>query len=280
MKKLHLWVTLLILLGFGNPFYAVSQEDPDPSAREGPVLGTPGSREELEAWREISEADDIETKGERARLYLEKFPNGGYAPYVREILAFYYQQRNDPDNFFKYAEQALEELPGEAALLVALSVEYAERQKPDPAIEHGEHALEVLSSESPAQPPDQDAGLGQERRTTLSANAHYGVGTAYLLKAFNSRGNTALMDRATDHLEKAVRLSPLEERSHFRLGFAYQLQNDLEKAVTSYAKALALEGPNAAMARSYLEKAYTALHGSARGMDKLVSEQKEYLKEQ
>jgi tetratricopeptide (TPR) repeat protein len=87
------------------------------------------------------------------------------------------------------------------------------------------------------------------------------------------------MATAMDHLVKATELLPRDERFRFRLGFAWQLNGEMEKAVLEYARAVALEGPNLALSRQYLDQAYEAVHGNRRNVDRLVAEQKRYLRE-
>ena len=265
-----LWVALLALSATASALGVQQSEEP----RER-VLGRPGSKEEMEAWSKVNQASAIEEKGKLAQEYLEQFPEGGYAPYAHEILAFYYQSKDDMDQFFNHADQALEELPDEAVLLVNVSVAAAENQKPDMAIERGERALVVIPETEP--PAQVAAAQWDEEKATLMSEAHYGVGTGYLLKAFNDRSNEQLMQSATTNLEKAVQLNPGDERAHFRLGFAYQIQQNLDHAVLSYARAAAIGGPNSAMARSYLEKAYNTVYGNTQGIDNLIEEQKEQL---
>jgi tetratricopeptide (TPR) repeat protein len=110
----------------------------------------------------------------------------------------------------------------------------------------------------------------------LTADAHYGVGTAYLFKAFNTKSGK-LVKTAISHLEQAVKGNPLDERSHFRLGFAYQIMKNTEEAVLEFAKAAAIGGANSQMALQYLEKTYTTLHGNTDGMQQLIQEQKSLL---
>lgn len=267
MIRKTMWLALMALSVTGSGF--AFQESEEPQER---VLGQPGSKEEMEVWSQVNQASAIEEKGQLAQEYLEQFPEGGYAPYAHEILAFYYQSREDMDQFFSHADQALEELPDEAVLLVNVSIAAAERKKPDMAIERGERAIRVIpNAEAPAQV---SAEQWDQEKDSLMSEAHYGVGTGYLLKAFNDRGNSQLMQSATTHLEQAVQLNSLDERAHFRLGFAYQIQQNLDQAVLSYARAAAIGGPNSAMARSYLEKAYSTVYGNTQGIDNLIEEQK------
>src|SRR5690606_5952134 len=267
-----IWLVLTVVLATSG---GLGAQQPDQTRER--VLGQPSSKEEMEAWGKVNQASAIEEKGRLAEDYLERFPNGGYAPYAHEILAFYYQSKDDMDQFFSHADQALAELPDEPVLLVNVSVAAAERQKADMAIERGERALQIIPT---TQPPSQiGAAQWNEEKESLMSEAHYGVGTGYLLKAYNDRENRQLMESATTHLEQAVRLNPTDERAHFRLGFAYQIQQNLEQAVLSYARAAAIQGPNSAMARSYLEKAYEAVYGNTQGVDKLIQEQGEQLKQ-
>lgn len=241
--------------------------------------GQPRSPQDLEAWRRLEQEHLLERKAQLAERYLEEFPEGGFVPYAHQVLAIHAQQEERWEDFFRHAEVALKDLPQDIALLATLSSAYAEQQQPDLAIRRGQKALELLAAEEKSSPSEGDAGE-QWRRGRLKSEAHYGVGTGYLFQAYSQGSNRRLLAAAVEHLEQSVAADPSHQYAHFRLGFAYQMQNRLEPAVLEYARASALEGSATALSRQYLEKLYREVHGSDQGMEGLVAEQKRHLEEQ
>ncbi|UCF36442.1 MAG: tetratricopeptide repeat protein [Acidobacteriota bacterium] len=287
MKRLLTIVSIVVVVGVltltsSGGFAAALSAGEFTAGQEGEAKekawGTPTSQADHHAWKQISETFDIKKKANLAEKYLKDFPEGGYRPYAHEFIAVAARQANDLDKFFLHAETALKELPDEVGLLVPLSVAMTEKQNPEPAIKHGERALELLPNT--AAPEGYTEELWEKQRNLLIADCHYSVGTSYLLKAFNSTSPGAEMKKAMDHLNLAVTMNPQDARSHFRLGFAYQMTKNLEGAVTEFARAAAIGDNLGQMAEVYLEKAYQSLHGNTDGLNDFVKEQAKLLKEQ
>ena len=263
---------LVAVSGVGGSWFGVAgAQDVSPGAvRE-------ASPEEALAWNRVNNETDLIRKSEAAEQYLGAYPEGVFAAYAHEVVAVRALRNSDMDRFFRHGELAVAGIPGEVSLMSSLSVAYAEKQQPDPAIRHGEAALAILPTME--RPVEYTVEGWPRRRDQFMADAHYGTGTAYLFKAFQAGSGSPLMATAMDHLVKATELLPRDERFRFRLGFAWQLNGEMEKAVLEYARAVALEGPNLALSRQYLDQAYEAVHGNRRNVDRLVAEQKGYLRE-
>lgn len=242
-----------------------------------PAIGQMPTQAETQIWNRVANEPNLKRKTQAAEEYLKAYPQGGYAPYAHEIIAVAAHQENRMERFFEHAELAVAGLPSEVSLMSSLSAAYAEKQQPDPAIRHGEAALAILPTME--RPEEYMAEVWPQRRDQFMADAHYGTGTAYLFKGFQEGSGSPLMTKAVDHLVKASELLPQDEKIRFRLGFAWQLSGNLENAVLEYARAVALDGVNSLMARQYLEQSYQELHGSRKDLDKLVADQKKYLRE-
>ncbi len=264
--------SVALILGASRPVFEIGTvQGASQVVSQGP------SADETQVWQQVAGASDHRRRAQAAEAYLESYPEGSYAPYAHEIIAVTAHRDSNMDLFIRHAELAVAGLPDEVSLMSSLSVAYAERQEPDPAIRHGEAALAILPTMD--RPQAYSAESWPNRRDQFMADAHYGTGTGYLFKAFQQGSGSPLMPKALDHLIKATELLPRDERNHFRLGFAWQINGELDKAVLEYARAAALEGANLALARRYLEQAYQSLHGNRRDLDKLVTEQKRYLRE-
>lgn len=242
------------------------------------VLAEPTSEKEAQAWQKVNSSVDIKAKAKAAEDYLKAFPEGGFAPYCHEILAVVARQQKDTQSFFEHGEKAVAVLTDSVALLANLSAAYADAMEPKLALARGKSALEVLPTMEC--PPEYLPETWPERRALMMVEAHYGVGTAYLFEAYNAGGDANLMSSALEHLAQATQLDPRDERSRFRLGFAYHMSGDLENAALEYARAAALNGPNYLMARQYLEQVFASLHGNTSGVDGFVKEQEQVLKKQ
>jgi len=242
------------------------------------VLGQAATEKEHNAWQAVVNALDPKTKARAAKDYLDAYPEGGFAPYAHEILAVDARQNNDLKGFFEHGEKATAQLTDSVALLASLSAAYADEMKPEPALEKGNRALELLPTME--RPPEYMEETWPQRRAMMMGDAHYGVGTALLFKAYNSNNDPKLMAEALDHLTKATELDPRDERSRFRLGFGYQLKGDLKNAELEYARATSLNGPNSFTARQYLEQVYSTVHGNTNGLDKFIDQQKRWIDEQ
>ncbi len=242
------------------------------------VLGQASTEKEHQAWQIVVNSLDPKAKARAAQEYLDAYPTGGFAPYAHEILAVDARQKNDLKAFFAHGEMATAQLTDSVALMASLSAAYADEMKPDQALEKGNRVLEILPTME--RPPEYMEETWPQRRKLIMGDAHYGVGTALLFKAFNSDNDPKLMAEALDHLTKATELDPRDERSRFRLGFGYQLKGDLENAEIEYARAVSLNGANSFTARQYLEQAYNAVHGNTNGIDKFIDQQKRWIDDQ
>ncbi|UCF35686.1 MAG: hypothetical protein JSU96_12700, partial [Acidobacteriota bacterium] len=185
--------------------------------------------------------------------------------------------QNDPTKRTRAAEEYLEEFSEGIHAPMAhalLSIAYAEAQNPGPATRHGEAALAMLPTMMP--PLEYDPASWPMLRDGLLVDAYYGAGTAYLFRAFG--GESQHVSKAMAYLTRATEMSPRDERSHLRLGFAHEvLMKNLEEALLEYARAAAANGPNSLKARQHLEQVYQRLYGSNKGMEKLISDQKKIL---
>jgi hypothetical protein len=239
------------------------------------VTQLPATPLEQDMWQKIESNTSVKERAKGAEEYLKKYPEGAFAPFCHEILAVDAWQREKAKDFLEHGEKAVEVLVNAPALLSSLSAAYADQEPPnaEPAIQHGNRALNVLNGEiTPEQPT---IGLWTRKPDENLVDAYYGVGTAYLFKAFNEQ-SSKLMTAALDNLVKATEANPYDERSRFRLGFAYQVKGDLDSASIEYARSVALKGANSKTAEQYLAQAYQTIHGDTKGLEEFVKAQEEY----
>ncbi|MFB3902948.1 MAG: tetratricopeptide repeat protein [Acidobacteriota bacterium] len=258
------------------------QTTPAPTAKPPRVIGQPQTQEELNAWVAIEKAATFEEKGKLAEDFLVKYPESGLTPFAHQLLAFRYQQANNFDKFAFHAEKALEELPQNPILLSALSAAYAQKGQADKATDRAQKCLQTLDQmPKPAQLGEGDWMLQKDQ---LAADAHYALGVAHVTKyqqAPAPAGQTdANLTKAAEELTKAVELDPSHDRAYYHLGFAFARQNNGEKAIESYARAVALGGIAQSLARDQLQRVYQFVYKNTDGLEQTIATQKEYVQKQ
>ncbi|HUV13682.1 MAG TPA: hypothetical protein VMY18_08555, partial [Acidobacteriota bacterium] len=193
------------------------------------VTQLPSTPLEQSMWQSIESNTSVKERAKGAEEYLRKYPEGAFAPFCHEILAVDAWQREKAKDFIEHGEEAVVVLVNSSALLSGLSAAYADLEPPnaEPAIQHGERALQILKGE--VTPEGNTVGLWTRKPDEMLVDAYYGIGTAQLFKAFNEQ-SSALMTSSLASLVKATEANPYDERSRFRLGFAYQVKGDLDSA--------------------------------------------------
>jgi len=246
------------------------------------VVGQPQSQDEWNAWVAIEQAATLEEKGKLAEEFVTRFPESGLTPFAHQLLAFRYQQANNFEKFALHAEKTLEELPQNAVILSALAAAYAQKGQADKAIDRAQKCLQAL--ESLSKPAQLSEGEWMLQRDQLAADARYALGAAHLAKYQEPQTPSGQPDanltKAVEELSKAVELDPSHDRAYYHLGFAYGKQNNGEKAIESYARAVALGGIAQSLARDQLQRVYQFVYKNTDGLEQIIATQKEYVEKQ
>jgi len=258
------------------------QTTQSPPAKPPRVVGQPQSQEELNAWVAIEQAATIEEKGKLAEDFLTKFPESGLTPFAHQLLAFRYQQQNDFDKFALHAEKTLEELPQNPVMLSALSAAYAQKGQADKAVEKAEKCLQVL--QQVPKPAQLGEGEWLLQKDQLEADSHYALGVAYITKYQQAPAPSGQPDtnltKAQEQLTKAIELDPSHDRAYYHLGFAFAKQNNAEKAIENYARAVALGGIAQSLARDQLQRVYQFVYKNTDGLEQTIATQRAYVEKQ
>ncbi len=243
------------------------------------VVGQPQSEQERQAWLAIESAPTWEEKGRLAENFLTQFPESGLTPFAHQMLAFRYQQSNDYDKFMQHAEKSLEEIPDNPVLLSLLAAAYAQRSQPDKATERAQQALRLL--ELMSRPPNLSAADWVMNKEQLQADSHYGLGVASLARYNQAPGAKGSEDQnlnaAVVELEKAIQLDPAHERAYFQLGVVLARQDNAEKSIEAFARAVAIGGAVQSLAREQLGKVYEFVFKNRDGMEQVIEREKEYV---
>jgi len=253
-----------------------------PPAKPPRVVGQPQSQDELNAWVAIEQAATIEEKGKLAEDFLTKFPESGLTPFAHQLSAFHYQQQNNFDKFAFHAEKTLEELPQNPIMLSALSAAYAQKGQADKAIDKAQKCLQAL--QQVPKPAQIGEGEWMLQKDQLTADAHYALGVAHVTKyqqapAPSGQTDTNLI-KAGEELSKAIELDPSHDRAYYHLGFVFAKQNNGEKAIENYARAVALGGPAQSLARDQLQRVYQFVYKNTDGLEQAITNQRAYVEKQ
>ncbi|MBI4454749.1 MAG: hypothetical protein HY644_02500 [Acidobacteria bacterium] len=241
MKTSKLCLLIFLLL---TPYVSALQN----SQRE---LGKPQTKEEYDAYVAITQTTDAGQRAELSEKFISYFPDSGLAPYVHQIAATTYQQLNNFDKLAEHGEAALKDLPDSPVILTILANGYAERGQPDLALERSQRALASLNALQP--PAQMDSAQFTKEKNNLVATVYSSMGVAYLAKATDARekspsDSNQFLAAVVDNFKKATELNPLDDYSYFRLGIAYTLQTNPEKAIEAYVTAVAIGGAATQMA--------------------------------
>ena len=253
-----------------------------PPAKPPRVVGQPQTQEEMTAWTAIEKATTFEEKAKLAEDFLTKFPDSGLTPFAHQLLAFHYQQQNDFDKFALHAEKTLEDLPQNPIILSSLAAAYAQKGQSDKAIDKAQKCLQAM--QNMPKPPQFGDGEWMLQKDQLAADAHYAIGVANVTKyqqapAAGGQPNANLAT-AVEELTKAVELDPSHDRAYYHLGFAYAKQNNGEKAIESYARAVALGGIAQNLARDQLQRVYQFVYKNTEGLEQAIATQRQYVEKQ
>ena len=271
-----------------------AQEKPAQKVQKPPrEVGKPQTKAEYDAYVAITQAPDPQQRTQLCEKYLQDFPDSGLTPMVHQIAATTYQQLNNFDKLAEHGEATLVELPDNPVVLTMLVSGYAERAKPDLALERAEKAVTVINNfQAPA---GMDPAQLASAKKDLLATVYGSMGAAYLTKGSEEHSKRPPADpnapagekkeeadpnleSAITYLNKALELSPKDDYSYYRLGIVYTLKNDADKAIDAYAKAVAISGAVAPMAKENLEKVYKITHkDSLDGLNEQIQKAKDAL---
>ena len=222
------------------------------------VLGEARTREEKEAYQAIGETEDVAQRVQLAEAFLQNYPASGLTAYVHHILADAAYQENDFDGFMLYGEKALLELPNTPELLAQLASLYSQKDQPLKATEYANRALPLLDD------LEKQGSISSIQwvtmRRTLKADAHYALGFSHLQRWHaSSIKPPKQLEQAIDHLNQALALAPDYAYAAFRLGFSQKQSDNMEAALSAYARAAVIEGPAAGPAKKNVERIHKNL---------------------
>ena len=187
--------------------------------------------------------------------------------YLQTIMAAY-QNMNDADQTVEYARRALELDPGNVATLITLSSTMAERVPEDGnaqedhldrAEEYSSDAIESLERLLAGPVGDQ---MGEEQKGNLLSAVHSTLGLVYL--------HQEEFADARDSYERALEAMPNDPVAHYRLGVAYNSDDEIDAALESLARSVYLKGVTEPEARELLNRLYAGRNGSLDGLDQFI----------
>ncbi|HUV14140.1 MAG TPA: hypothetical protein VMY18_10875 [Acidobacteriota bacterium] len=173
------------------------------------------------------------------------------------LVAKAYKSMGDTANFEKWAQRTLKHAPNNAEMLVELVNSAWALQDMEKASAYAQKALAALKkSEDPQLNPSK-------------AFAYRAIGEqAYILGDFNT---------AQGNFEQAVRLDPMVDFGHLRLGYCYWRASKTDQAILSFARAVALQGSSSKEARRELYNLLRQRQGSTANATKIIQAAKQEL---
>ncbi len=262
---LHSW-----LIGLAVP--TVRQEKLEEQQAKGKlprVVGQAQTDEEFQAWMAVRRAP-AEQRFALAEQFLQEFPESGLTGYAHRSLALSSQRARSYEKFIHHAEKSLEDFPNEPLMLTSLALYYAHRGEPGKAIDRGRKALRTFET---VQRPD---GITATEWLIQLANANLSLGISHLFNRDNLNqglGDSEELKRAIEYLEEATELNPSLDTAYFHLGAIALEQNKPARAITNFARAAALDGIAATIARDQLQQLYKG----AENPEKLIEDEREYV---
>jgi len=254
----------------------------EPATKPARVIGQPQTQEEMNAWVAIEQATDMQQKGKLAEDFLTKYPESGLTPFAHQLLALSYQIQNNFEKFSFHGEKALEELPRNPLLLSSLAAAYAQKGQADKALDRAQRSLQAM--EGMPRPAQLGEGEWMLQKDQLAADSYYATGVAHLTKYQQAPAPKGQPDpnlaKSGEALTKAVELDPSHDRAYYHLGFVFGKQENGDKAIESYARAVALEGIAQNLAREQLQRLYQFIHKNTDGLEQAIAREREYVQKQ
>lgn len=149
------------------------------------------------------------------------------------LVAKAYQSMNDSANFQKWAERTIRHAPNNAEMTVELVNAYWTAGDLPKAAAYAQKALASMEN-SPDDP----------QNNKVRGFLYRALGEDAYLRGDNSQ--------ALRHFKKAAKFDPMVDFAHHRLGYCYWRGGDVDSAIMSFARAVALEGPSKREARKEL----------------------------
>lgn len=235
-----------------------------PQAGRDQPVGTARTEEEFLSYQELFQPLSPTEIAGKAEEFLKRHPQSGLRAFVHQAAFLAYSELKDFGKLVAHGEAVLIDLPENSVVLTALAQTYAELNKPEDAISRATSALrsiEKLEARESAEP----AAVRLELRR-LKAQNYASLGTVHLQNVLSDKKRIDQAEKresvhaeAIANFEKALFLDPEDALSSYRLAMAFALKNDSANAICYYARAAALTGPVASVARSNLTKILTVL---------------------
>ena len=286
------------LIRFGIAIFAISwaigvsitgqeQQPPEQQQAELPVpaplprvVGQVNTEEEHQAWLAVVGAEEAQ-KPQMAKNFLSEWPESGMTPHAHYIIALKAYAAQEYSDFVMHGEAALKELPSAVDLSSSLAFYFAETKKYDQAISYAEKLIQAISTIE--RPDNLNAAQWAQNVDQLQSTGYYAMGRSQLGKFVETEGaptDDPVLLSAISNLSKAVTANPVDDYAHFRLGAAYQAQEEYDKAVVSFARAAATQGPAAGPAKSSLIKILEFKRKDPSEAEKAIAKELDYLKKQ
>ena len=277
MKKANVLSTLVIMTalcgGIVTMMYPVAARGQ--AAQASPYK----DRAEYDAYNAAVQAKDPNQQIELVDKYLAAYPQSKIAEGALTMKLQAYQKLNNAAKIEETAKKLLEVNPKQLYALFVLSSLFPQTFSPqDPAAdqklsEASDYAKRGLEQSAalakPANVSDDDF---KKQKDQLDSAFHQTAGFVALQKKDFAQ--------AEDELHKGVEINPTDAAGFYRLGLAYLTPKPAkyEQGIWALARAISITGPTALppdaqkTVKDYLDKVYESRHGSAEGLDAILTQ--------
>jgi tetratricopeptide (TPR) repeat protein len=268
------------------------------------------SPEEAEGYLRITQAKDPKQRVEAMEGFLQKYPQSIHFNRVHQWAVYQYQEMNEIDKMISHGEIALAAYGEDPTFLSTMAMAYNAKGIPQRAIELGEKAIALL--EKAVMPPQSPPEQWNAERNQLLSVSRAAVGSAWMAKfeqarsaaqspAASQEGNPAgaaasvaapapagkanpqaspalpveFLEKGERFLLESLQLTAQYDYALFQLGILYVYQNQANKAIDAFAKAVATGGGFAKPSRQNLEYVYKLTHNnSLEGLEQVIARAK------
>lgn len=217
--------------------------------------------------------NDPARKKRHIDTFVAKYPDSDLIPFAYEQGAYAGRQANDADMMIEYGEKALAMRPDNFVLMTELGYGYVRKGNADKAEELALRALEL--AQKAQMPEGVNAEQWQQARKSVLGTNYSTLGFAHLHRAQNLQAaaeKSRAAGQAVLPFKKALEQNGRDDFSYYGLGVASALLNDYPAAESNLAKAVALNGAMAAIARNVLEGLYKVTHkNSLEGLESVIA---------
>lgn len=275
LTLVFIFALTLCILGGDKKKEEAAQAQPQAQPAKSPeqIAAEQKQAQEIDLINKIQQAQtNPEEQAKLEEEYVLKFADSNNLAFVEYMATLTYQRLNNFDKIEQHGQAAMKLIPNNPVIPSILAYAYAENNKVDQAEELGTKALDMFNAlQKPANASQEewDSQINAIKSTIYSTLGYVHLQRASKLDKKDKAREDELA-KTVDMFGKAIQLDKMDDISHYRLGIAYALQNNVDESIASYAKAVVINRGVADRAKSDLEKIMESLKASNKFGDRTL----------